>query len=924
MSLQAGPTKLNTDIENSMKKTYLLSIVIAFSLQAAAQKLIVNGLTCEYKDNPIGVDAAMPRLGWKLASGQRNTLQTAYEIRVGTDSKSLASGKDLVWQTGKVNSEQSVHVPYSGSSLQPRQRYYWQVRVWDNHGNQSPWSTVKFWETGLLNKAGWSAKWIEAEEVTNGKTGPAPMFFKSFTIASPIKSARLYITAHGLYDAKLNGTAISNHLLTPGWTSYHKRLQYQVYDVTPLLKAGSNNALVTIGDGWYRGFLEWNGKRNWYGKEVGFLYQLEIITADGKKQTVISDGSWKSSFAGPVRTSDIYNGETFDSRLDKTITGETAAEWKGVRVMDYSLDNIVSQEGPPVVKHEQFKPVKVIKTPKGETVIDFGQNLVGWVQLKVKGKAGDTIRINHAEVLDKDGNFYTDNLRNARQENNYILNGTEQILGPHFTFQGFRYAKITGYKGELDKDHFTAVAIYSDMKQTGTFTSSNSLVNQLQHNIQWGQKGNFVDVPTDCPQRDERLGWTGDAQVFFNTAAYNMNVAPFFTKWLQDLKADQYENGRVPVVIPVTQRRGNDGSAGWADVSTIIPWNFYSVYGDKQLLERQYESMKAWVEYVRSISKNNLWNSGGHYGDWLFYTMADDRDGKAAITDKYLIAQAFYAASAQNLINAAKVLGKNEDVSAYTSLLKDIKDAFMREYVTPSGRLVSSSQTAYVLALNFDMLPEELRTQAAQRLVDNIKSYKNHITTGFLGTPYLCHVLTRFGHTDMAYKLLLQETYPSWLYPVKMGATTIWERWDGIKTDGTFQTTSMNSFNHYAYGAIGDWMYKVISGINASAPGYKTILVAPKPGGGFTSASAGLETLYGKIQSKWNIKDGKFILDVAIPANTAAKIVLPRAALQAVTNGKNDIYKDKTLKEVNKSGNDVEILAGSGSYHFEYPFSTTE
>ncbi|RYE13777.1 MAG: alpha-L-rhamnosidase, partial [Sphingobacteriaceae bacterium] len=381
----------------------------------------------------------------------------------------------------------------------------------------------------------------------------------------------------------------------------------------------------------------------------------------------------------------------------------------------------------------------------------------------------------------------------------YILKGSgEEVFEPHFTFQGFRYIKVEGYPGELSLDDFKAVAVYSDMKTTGKFSTSNALLNQLQHNIQWGQRGNFVDVPTDCPQRDERLGWTGDAQVFFNTAAYNMNVAGFFTKWLQDLKADQHENGNVPVVIPDVREKKNAGSAGWGDVSTIIPWNFYVAYGDKQLLAGQYNSMKAWVEYIRSISKNNLWNSGPHYGDWLFYTMADDRDGKAAITDKFFIAQAFYACSTQNLINAARVLGNDADVKTYTALLENIKKAFLTEYVTPSGRLVSNSQTAYVLALNFDLLPESLREQAAKRLVDNIESYGNHLTTGFLGTPYLCHVLTRFGYNNIAYKLLLQDTYPSWLYPVKMGATTIWERWDGIKPDGSFEAISMNSFNHYA------------------------------------------------------------------------------------------------------------------------------
>jgi alpha-L-rhamnosidase len=900
---------------------HLKKIVALFLLQfvavfAFAQKLGVAELTVNYKTNPIGIDATDLRFGWKLKTQLRQILQKSFELKVALTQEDLLKNRNLVWQSGKVESDQSVHVAYKGSPIQSRQRYYWQVRVVDNQKNTSAWSEVQYFETGLLNTSEWTAKWIEAEEITDGKVGPVPTFFKSFAVGSAIKSARLYITAHGLYEAKLNGKKVTEHLLTPGWTTYTKRLQYQTYDVTSLLNTGENAAVVAVGDGWYRGFLEWNKKRNWYGKEAGLLYQLEIIKADGSKQVINSDASWKSSFDGPIKAADIYNGETLDSRLDLPVTSKSSTNWKGVRIIDASLDNLVAQEGPAVIRHEQFKPVKFIKTPKGENVVDFGQNLVGWVQVKVKGKKGDVIKINHAEVLDKEGNFYTDNLRGAQQETKYTLNGEQQLLEPHFTFQGFRYIKIT-YSGKLDESNLTAVAIYSDMAPTGFFTSSDKLVNQLQHNIQWGQKGNFVDVPTDCPQRDERLGWTGDAQVFFNTAAYNMNVAPFFKKWLNDLKADQYDNGKVPAVIPI-MKRANDGAAGWGDVATIIPWDYYKAYGDRQLLANQYASMAKWIDYISSVSDNYLWNKSSHYGDWLFYTMADDRDGKAALTDKHLIAQAFYAASTQNVINAAEVLGNREDVAKYTALLKNVKEAFMKEYVTPSGRLVSSSQTAYVLALNFDLLPENLRAQAAKRLADNIASYKDHITTGFLGTPYICHVLSRFGYDDVAYKLLFQETYPSWLYPVKMGATTIWERWDGIKPDGTFQATSMNSFNHYAYGAIGDWMYKRAAGLNIAEPGYKKIRIAPTPGGKFTSVTAKLETLYGAAQSSWKIESGRFILDVTIPANTRAIVVLPNSVGAKVTESNTNTESLKYLKKRKDDSNNESFELGSGVYHFEY------
>jgi alpha-L-rhamnosidase len=544
---------------------------------------------------------------------------------------------------------------------------------------------------------------------------------------------------------------------------------------------------------------------------------------------------------------------------------------------------------------------------------------VGWVQIKVKGNAGDKITISHAEVLDKLGNFYTDNLRAAKARDIYVLAGDkEEVLEPHFTFHGFQYIKVEGFPGELHEDDFTAFALYSDMKKTGTFSSSDPLVNQLQHNIEWGQKGNFLDVPTDCPQRDERLGWTGDAQVFSRTATFNMGVNNFFSKWLKDLAADQLPNGIVPFVIPDVLK-APVGSTGWADASTIIPWNIYLAYGDKRVLEQQYSSMKAWVEYMHSQSKNDLWNMGFHFGDWLFYRPDDDNDGRAAVTDKYLIAQCFYARSTQLVIDAAKVLNKSEDVQTYTNLLDKIKSAFVREYMTGNGRLVSGTQTAYVLALQFDMLPENLREQAAARLAENVKSYDNHLTTGFLGTPYLCHVLTRFGYNDVSYKLLLQPTYPSWLYPVKMGATTIWERWDGRKPDSSFQTPGMNSFNHYSYGAIGDWMYRVMVGIDTyqDEPGYKHIRIMPHPGGGFTQASANLETHYGKLSAAWNMENEKFSMDVEIPANTHATVFIPSSGASRITEQGKPVSSGEGITIAGNENGFTAFNLGSGKYHFE-------
>lgn len=900
-----------------------LALLLSFSGgRAHAQQLAVSGLAVEYLHHPIGLDAIHPRLSWKLKSDQRATMQTSYEIRVGRDAVGTAAGRNLVWQSGEVKNDESVQIPYTGPALQAKNRYYWQVRVKDNHKHTSAWSEVDYWQMGMLGPSDWSAKWITTF-VGDTALGPSPYFRKSFTFSKPIKSATAYITAHGMYEARLNGKKIGSDFFTPGWTSYHKRLLYQSYDVTSLLKSGNNTVGFALGDGWYRGYMAFDGRHSYYGNQLSGLLQLEIEFTDGQKQIVQTDESWKY-LKGPILSSDMYNGENYDARLEVPGWSENTAntsKWKAVAVVPGGAERIEASISPMARKHETFKPKQIITTPTGETVIDFGQNLVGWVQFKVQGAKGTVVKMQHGEVLDKAGNFYNANLRKAKQLVTYTLKGGGvEEFEPHFTYQGFRYVKLVGFPGKPVAADFTAVAIYSDMKPTGTLTTSNPMLNQLQHNIQWGQKGNFVDVPTDCPQRDERLGWTGDAQVFSRTASYNMEVAGFFSKWLKDLAADQLPNGSVPFVIPNVLGDNQAGSTGWGDAATVIPWDMYLAYGDKEILGTQYSSMKAWVDFMTSKSVNNLWNTGFHFGDWLFYRPNDDNDGRSAITDKYLIAQCFWAHSTQLLINTARILGKDEDVRKYSEQLADIKKAFVKEYLTPSGRLVSGSQTAYVLALNFDMLPEELRQQSAERLVENIRSYGNHLTTGFLGTPYLCHVLSRFNHTDVAYDLLLQDTYPSWLYPVKMGATTIWERWDGEKPDGTFQTTDMNSFNHYAYGAIGDWMYRSMVGLDTdeSGPGYKKITVTPRPGGNLNYAAAELQTLYGLTSAKWTKANQVLQLDVVIPPNTSAVLLLPGGADAEITESGNPVKKAAGVLKTSGEGKDLKVNVGSGTYHFEY------
>ncbi len=899
-----------------MKRAILL-IVLPLLLLNAKAEIQISSLTTEHLVNPIGLDETQPKFSWILTSKQRNVMQTAYEIQVSENAN--VSGK-LIWQTGKVTSDASINIPFGGEKLQSGKRYFWRARVWDNKGNCSGWSNVNFWQMALLNTADWKAQWIESDMKEVKRL--CPQFRKSFPATKTIQSATAYITAHGMYEANINGKKVGDAFLTPGFTSYNKRLQYQTYDVTSMLQKGENVIAVNVGNGWYRGYLGWITQVNTWGDKPGLLLQLDITYTDGTKESVITDGSWKSA-TGSIVNAEIYYGETIDANKETTgwkLPNYDESKWAGVKVADYKLNNLVATYNEPVRKHEVFKASKVITTPKGEKVLDFGQNMVGFESIKVKGQKGDTIRIYHAEVLDKAGNFYTENLRTATSVSTYVLSGNgEESFEPHFSFYGFRYIKIVGARGEINPENFPAVALYSDIQKNGSFTSSNPLINQLQSNITWGQRGNFLDIPTDCPQRDERLGWTGDAHVFVRTAAYNRGVYNFFAKWMKDVAADQWEDGRVPWVIPniFTTSKNESGSTGWSDVSTIIPWNIYMAYGDKRILENQYPSMKKWVDYMKNKSINNLWNTEKfHFGDWLFFRPDDDKDGIAAITDKNMIAQCFFAHSTQMLINAAQVLGKTDDVKLYSDLLSKVKKAYMDEYMTANGGLVSSTQTAYVLALNFDMLPENLRQQAADRLVKNIAKYNDHITTGFIGTPYICHVLSRYGYEDVAYKLLLQKTYPSWLYPVTVGATTIWERWDAQKPDGSFQTSEMNSFNHYAYGAIGDWMYRVAAGLREAAAGYKEIIVQPHLGGDFTYMNADLKTSYGNAASHWKSSGNQLIMEVEVPVNTTATIYIPAKSVAEISESGKPLSASKDITLSGTENGYVVVKAGSGKYVF--------
>jgi len=905
---------------------FYVSAVFAEQIRPAPAHLEVESTT-----DPIGIDALHPRLSWQLAFDERGAAQTAYQIQVAATSRGLAQGNGISWDTGRVMSEQSVFVPYEGPALDTAQRCYWRVRVWDEKGNASAWSAAAFWEMGLLHASEWQASFITPDwDEDAAKPRPVPVLRKGFTLSKAVVSARLYATSLGLYEMELNGHRVGDDVLTPGWTSYNKRLQYQVYDVTAMVKKGENGIGATLGEGWYRGQIGPKGT-DYYGSRLALIAQLRVTYADGSTETVVTDKTWKAS-TGPIVSSTIYDGETHDARLDKTGWSEAGYNdhgWAGVRVLEHSKDTLVAQEGPAAKRQGEVRPLAMLRAPDGNTIFDMGQNMVGWLRLKVRGPAGTTVTLRDAEVLNKDGSLYLDNLRSAKETLTYTLKGGgDEVFEPHFTYQGFRYVEVAGYPGELTLGSLTGVAVYADMAAAGSWESWDGRLNRLEQNIVWSQKGNFVVVPTDCPQRDERLGWTGDAQVFASTATENFDVDGFLSSWLRDLAADQYDGGEVPAMIPDGRHSKmphyeGDGRSGWGDAAVIVPWTLYLNYGDKRVLAVQYDSMKSWVEWLRRKNPGSLITDlASQHGDWLAYAAppVEARAYPGATTGLDLVATAYYAHVADLLARTATVLGKSEDAGIYRTLFEQIRTAWEQEYVTTAGRVGENTQAAYTLALQFDLLPPEMREQAAQRLGADVTLHKNHLTTGFLGTPGINFMLSEYGQTDAAYALLEQETYPSWLYPITMGATTMWEHWDGIKPDGSFYDPSMNSYNHYAFGAIGDWMYRVVAGIDLdpAEPGYKHVLIQPQPGGGLGYVRATRMTGYGEIASSWAAEGDVLQVSVTVPPNTHATVKLPGAMLAEVKERGKVLAGDEGVTNAQQHGDDVIVDTGAGTYVFAY------
>jgi alpha-L-rhamnosidase len=836
----------------------------------------VSPVRFEHHREPLGIGESTPRLSWITTTDEPNWLQSAYEIEYLDSASGTGS-------SGKVDSAESLLVDWPFEPLKSRQQVQVRARVW-GAGSETPshWSEWAIVETGLLSRADWQAELISpAIDDDRAVVPPVHLFRRAFETTSPIAAARLYATAHGVYDFEINGKPVGDQVMAPGWTSYHHRIRYQTYDVTDLLKSGRNSIGAWVGEGWFRGRMVWGaGRRNIWGTQAGLLAQLEIVYEDGSSQVISTDGLWKSSTGGGL-ASEIYDGETYDARLEPTgwtRPGFDDSSWSPVKTGEFDFTRLIATMSPPVRRIETLPVKDVITSLSGKTILDFGQNLVGRVKFTVQGEPGTTITIRHAEVLEH-GELGVRPLRNAKATDRYTLKGgSPETWEPRFTFHGFRYAEISGWPSELDPAAFEAIVLHSHLEPTGSFESSNPILNQLHRNAIWSMRGNFLDVPTDCPQRDERLGWTGDIQVFAPAASFLYDCSGMLASWLKDLAAEQFENaeGIPPLVSPDVVSVGRMAATAWGDATVVVPNVLYERFGDIEILREQYPSMKAWVDLVaKRAGDRYLWDSQWQFGDWLD-PAAPPEDAANTRTDMGLVATAYLAHSSRLLSEIAGLLGNELDVRHYAELSKKVREAFAREYITASGRVASESQTAYGLAIRFDLFANEAqRKRGFERLAHLVHANHYRIGTGFVGTPLICDALEDAGETQLAYRMLLETSCPSFGYPVTMGATTIWERWDSMLPNGDINPGDMTSFNHYALGAVVDFLHRTVAGLAPAEPGYRKLRFRPRPGGDLTYASAALETPYGRASASWSLEGADFAFTVIVPANTTAVVELP-------------------------------------------------
>ncbi|PRY65421.1 alpha-L-rhamnosidase [Glaciihabitans tibetensis] len=831
----------------------------------------IHDLRVEHHRDALGIGEAEPRLSWSLADTQ-GAAQTRYQISVSDEISGLRADAD------PVDSSESVLVPWQAVPLRSRERRQVRVRVWvAGESEPSEWSEPIVVEAGLLHRSDWNTDFV-SPSVSHSAEGPRPAYRlrSRFDLpAGDVARVRIYATAHGVYELHLNASAVSSDILAPGWTSYLHRLRYQTYDITGLVVPGQNTISALIADGWYRGRLGFNGGL-WdnYGTDVALLAQIEATMSDGTVHVLPVSSAWECAPSAIISTG-LYEGEEHDASLDDLVE-----EWTPASVLPFAdfTAEIVAPTGPPVRIIESIAPVGVEVRPNGRIRLDFGQNITGKLRVTVTGPRGHTIGLHHAEVLEND-ELATRPLRGAASIDRLTLAGGDHPFTwtPHFTFHGFRYAELENWPGEFLPEQAVALVMHSDMERTGTFTSSDPLLNKLHENVVWSMRDNFLDLPTDCPQRDERLGWTGDIQVFGPTAAYLFRSTGTLVSWMRDVAAEQKALGSVPNFVPwIECGFPQDPAAAWGDVAVMLPWTLYQRTGDIGVLRDQYESMTAWVDQVDALTGHSgLWNSGFQLGDWLDPTAPPEKPDDSR-TDRYLVASAYHARSARLLAQTAELLGNTGDAAKYSAVADRAASSFRYEFVTPSGRVVSDTETALSVAIMFELLANEDQVQrAGARLSELVIDSGYRIRTGFVGTPIICDALARVGAHDVAYHLLLQTQTPSWLYPITMGATTIWERWDSMLPDGSINPGEMTSFNHYSLGAVADYLHRIIGGLAPAAPGYREVLVAPVPGGGLRAASSELVSPYGLVRTGWTREGTKLVVRAEIPSGVTARVELP-------------------------------------------------
>ena len=846
-------------------------------------------LKTEYRGNPIGLDEPQPAFSWKLKSDKTGIRQDSCRITV-------FEGELCAWDSGWLKTEKSLYHVYAGRALKPRAACRVTVEVTDNTGDTA--SAEGSFEMGLMDYRGMEADWIThafADELE-----PCAVFEKTFAISKPVTRARAYFTALGVYAMALNGRRVGEDRFAPGWTSYQERLQVQTYDLTPYLQE-DNTLSVTVGNGWYKGILGFYNQGCHYGSRTALLGQIELAYADGSTETLVTDESWLST-TGARRYSEIYHGEVIDYSLPEQ-------EKLPAKKYDYTKDILVGQENEPV-RITQRVPVKeVLHTPDGDTVLDFGQNLTGVVEARLCCPKGTAVRLRHAEALDEKGNLFTTNLRTAKATDTYICSGGDDVFLPEFTYHGFRYAAVEGLD-EIDPAAFTACVLHTDFARPGSFSCSDEKITRLWQNVDWTMRSNYLDVPMDCPQRDERLGYTGDAEIFLPTALFHGDLALFYRKWLRDLRAEQSDEFGVPLSVPDILRTRTCVSI-WHEAATIVPWLIWETYGDNRVLEEQYESMAASVEYTRRLAGESglLQNeNSAQFGDWLALDypkgpfrkipegiLFPSNEEKGGGTELHLIGNAYYLYSIDIMAKTAAVLGKAEEEAKWRALYEDVLQKFRAEYVTANGRLLSDTQTAAALALRFGLVEERHRERVLDFLKLNLIKNKKHLRTGFVGTEYLTHVLSQNGLHQLMGDILFKEDCPSWLYEVNLGATTVWELWDGVNEDGSFNLFEMNSLNQYGFATVGDWLVKELAGLNALEPGYKKSRIAPRPVKGIPEVKASYETPYGLLSVDFQCRDGQITAHVCIPENTTAEVSLPGRACEELGSGEYDFVYETTL-----------------------------